>query len=134
MQIDPHASTSKAKLSSQRVTTERRSSVRAAAAVKAETEDEDLRAYKKRMTSTETGDEDLREAEAQFANVDENVGEPVGEVDNWDQGWDDLDAEDADAQMVSEYVAEILEHLKEVEVRFLSSRALFRPADPWIFS
>ncbi|EIN08829.1 A/B/D/E cyclin [Punctularia strigosozonata HHB-11173 SS5] len=123
MEVDMHPSTSKARLSSLRATNERRASLRAAAAAKAEADEEDLRAYKKRRTSSEAGDEELRETEAQLTeNVAEEAEEVAGEVEDWDQGWDDLDAEDADdPQMVSEYVAEIFAYLKEVEQKTMPS-------------
>jgi G2/mitotic-specific cyclin 2 len=73
-------------------------------------DDEAHRAYKKRRTSSDAPEDDLA--------VEQEIEPEVQEADpNGDQ-WDDLDADDADDPlMVSEYVNEIFNYLKEVEVR-----------------
>ncbi|PCH44885.1 hypothetical protein WOLCODRAFT_139305 [Wolfiporia cocos MD-104 SS10] len=75
-----------------------------------EEDEEENRAFKKRRTSSEVPEEAVAEAE-------EVVGRAATpEVDPQRSHWDDLDAEDADDPlMVSEYVVEIFEYLKEVE-------------------
>ncbi|PIL27699.1 hypothetical protein GSI_10852 [Ganoderma sinense ZZ0214-1] len=78
-----------------------------------EDEEEANRAYKKRRTSSDMPDVDaLHEEEV------ENVVVPAEqlEADPFGDQWDDLDVEDADDPlMVSEYVVEIFDYLKEVE-------------------
>lgn len=76
-------------------------------------DEEDLRAYKKRRTSDDVPDADFL-AEQQ---VEQEVHLEAEEADPNGQGWIDLDAEDADDPlMVSEYVVDIFNYLKEVEV------------------
>ena len=60
----------------------------------------------------------LHDAEVEEAVIPKEDAEVDGEVDPNGDLWDDLDAEDADDPlMVSEYVVEIFEYLKEIEVR-----------------
>jgi G2/mitotic-specific cyclin 2 len=91
-----------------------------------EEEEDDSHVSKKRRTSSEVGDEERRQVEDELnvENDHDHTVAPGGELTlgrveadpNGDE-WDDLDAEDADdPQMVSEYVVEIFEYLKEVEV------------------
>ncbi|KAI0674570.1 cyclin-like protein [Trametes maxima] len=77
-----------------------------------EDEEEASRAHKKRRTSSDTPDvAAIHEEEVENAVVPREL-----EADPEDDHWDDLDAEDADDPlMVSEYVVEIFEYLKEVE-------------------
>lgn len=88
---------------------------RQAAAAPVELDDEDdIRAYKKRRTSSEAPEDELL-AEQQVEHAVEL--EPQEADPNGDQ-WVDLDAEDVDDPlMVSEYVIDIFNYLKEVEVR-----------------
>ena len=81
-----------------------------------EDEEEASRAYKKRRTSSDMPDVDaLHEEEVENAVVPQEQLE----ADPFGNQWDDLDAEDADDPlMVSEYVVEIFDYLKEVEVRY----------------
>ena len=74
------------------------------------------RVYKKRRTSSvEPPEEDTR---AEASEVERAVRLDDEANPEGDQ-WQDLDAEDADDPlMVSEYVVEIFEYLKKVEVRF----------------
>jgi G2/mitotic-specific cyclin 2 len=100
-------------MSSSRVQIQQR--VRQVAAAPLEVDDEeDVRAYKKRRTSSEAPEDDwIAEQEVEKA-VREDV---VPEADPDGDQWDDLDAEDADDPlMVSEYVNDIFHYLKEVEV------------------
>ncbi|KAI8986694.1 cyclin-like protein [Trametes punicea] len=80
---------------------------------KDEDEEEAHRAYKKRRTSSDMPDvAALHEEEVEKAVIpkEEMEADPNGDQ------WVDLDAEDADDPlMVSEYVVEIFEYLKEVE-------------------
>ncbi|OBZ77405.1 G2/mitotic-specific cyclin cdc13 [Grifola frondosa] len=71
------------------------------------------RAFKKRRTSSDAPDvEALHEAEVEHAVI---PSEEIEADPNGDE-WDDLDADDADDPlMVSEYVTDIFEYLKEVE-------------------
>ena len=105
-----------------------------------EDEAEASRVFKKRRTSSdvpddhlaavqeedEENDEALQQEEAQKAVQElsrhlEQI-EREAEADP-DDNWVDLDAEDAsDPLMVSEYVVEIFQYLKEVEVRYLRFR------------
>lgn len=98
----------------------RREALRRVQAAKTEhdrDEEEYRRAYKKQRTSSEA-------PEAELAEVEEVV--QIKEADLDDDDWDDLDAEDMDDPlMVSEYVVEIFQYLKEVEVSlFLSTSSL----------
>ena len=80
-----------------------------------EDEEEANRVYKKRRTSS-----DMPDVEALHEEEVENAVAPQEDLEADPEGdqWDDLDAEDADDPlMVSEYVVEIFEYLKEVEVR-----------------
>ena len=81
-----------------------------------EDEEEANRVFKKRRTSSDMPDVDaLHEEEVENAVV---PAEQV-EADPFGDQWDDLDVEDADDPlMVSEYVVEIFDYLKEVEVRW----------------
>ncbi|KAI0659364.1 cyclin-like protein [Cubamyces menziesii] len=82
-----------------------------------EDEEEVNRAYKKRRTSSDMPEvAALHDAEVEEAVIPKEDAEVDGEVDPNGDLWDDLDAEDADDPlMVSEYVVEIFEYLKEVE-------------------
>jgi G2/mitotic-specific cyclin 2 len=79
---------------------------------------------KKRRTSSEAGEEERRQVEDALNGADEPTVAPgdglvfgAVEADPNGDDWEDLDAEDADdPQMVSEYVVEIFDYLKEVEV------------------
>ena len=82
---------------------------------KAEVDEEEAnRVTKKRRTSSEPPEAheiEVEELEQETLPVEEAEADPDGD------NWDDLDAEDADDPlMVSEYVVEIFEYLKEVEV------------------
>lgn len=56
-----------------------------------------------------------------------NEEDPEAEADPEGEDWTDLDAEDADDPlMVSEYVVEIFQYMKEIEVRHDSSRLVSR--------
>lgn len=90
--------------------------------VKAESrEEDDNRVFKKRRTSSDTPDE------AKFFEEEEHVAQVAAsldagpasqpEADPNGNEWDDLDAEDGDDPlMVSEYVNEIFDYMKNVEV------------------
>ena len=84
-----------------------------------EDEEEVNRAYKKRRTSSDMPEvAALHDAEVEEAVIPKEDADVDGEVDPNGDLWDDLDAEDADDPlMVNEYVVEIFEYLKEVEVR-----------------
>ena len=78
-----------------------------------EDEEEAHRVFKKRRTSSDMPDVD---AEALQEEEVENAVAPKEEEET--ENWVDLDADDCDDPlMVSEYVIEIFEYLKEVEVR-----------------
>lgn len=87
---------------------------------KREEEDEEAsRICKKRRTSSDAPEDEAAEVENAVRLKEEQ------EVDPFRNQWTDLDAEDADDPlMVSEYVVEIFEYLKEVEV---SVRVSFLP-------
>ena len=99
-----------------------------------ETEVEANRVFKKRRTSSETPEEHEKEVEEYVEAEDQIPGiaerelqkhlhdiEHEVEADPNGTEWEDLDAEDAeDPMMVSEYVTEIFDYLKVVEVRFLT--------------
>ncbi|KAG9311632.1 cyclin-like protein [Chiua virens] len=94
--------------------------------VKVDTRDEDdNRVFKKRRTSSDIPDdakllEEQEEHEAQVAaSLDAGIdSEP--EADPNGNEWDDLDAEDTDDPlMVSEYVIEIFDYMKQVELSTL---------------
>ncbi|KAI0634848.1 cyclin-like protein [Trametes polyzona] len=78
-----------------------------------EDEEEEHRVHKKRRTSSDIPDvAAMHEEEVENAVIPKEEAEADPEGDQWD----DLDAEDADDPlMVSEYVVEIFEYLKEVE-------------------
>lgn len=81
--------------------------------VEPEPEEEPL--HKKRRTSSDTGDEEQHLAPVE----EEQDGEVVDAAENEEEteDWDDLDKEDADDPlMVSEYVLEIFDYMKELEV------------------
>jgi len=95
-------------------------------------ETEANRVFKKRRTSSEApedqkedgkehveaGDQVCDIAEKELQKHLQVIGREV-EADPDGPDWEDLDAEDADdPMMVSEYVTEIFDHLKIVEVRF----------------
>ena len=102
-------------VASSRVQIKQRARQAAAAPVEFDDE-EDLRAYKKRRTSSDVPEEYLV-AEQPVEDVVEH--EPQEADPNGDQ-WVDLDADDADDPlMASEYVIDIFNYLKEVEVRRL---------------
>jgi hypothetical protein len=97
-----------------------------------EMEAEANRVFKKRRTSSEppedqkedskehveAGDQVCDIAEKELQKHLQNIGGEV-EADPNGPDWEDLDAEDADdPMMVSEYVTEIFDYLKIVEVRF----------------
>ncbi|KAF9003393.1 cyclin-like protein [Cyathus striatus] len=96
---------------------------------KQEEEDlEDMRRAKKPRTSSDSPEEDpqaleearaLAEEEALQARIDAELEAYANEVeaDPEDSHWDDLDADDADDPlMVSEYVVEIFDYLKKIEL------------------
>lgn len=82
-----------------------------------EVEQEEEPLHKKRRTSSEVGDEiQLETIDEEHDLVSEAVLEPENAVVE-EQDWDDLDREDDDDPlMVSEYVVEIFNYLKVVEV------------------
>jgi len=93
-----------------------------------ETEAESNRVFKKRRTSSDAPDEEAKdevEVEDQVRDIAERELqkhlhdiECEAEADPNGAEWEDLDAEDADdPMMVSEYVNDIFEYLKAVEVR-----------------
>lgn len=93
----------------------------------AEEEEEDHRVLKKRRTSSDAADEERKvedelnldavDGDGRLALHDGEIAFGAVEADPNGDDWDDLDAEDIDdPQMVSEYVVEIFEYLKEVEV------------------
>ena len=66
-------------------------------------------------------EEDMELAQAELARHVAEI-EAEAEADPEGEGWRDLDAEDeGDPLMVSEYVGEIFEYLKEIEVGCFSS-------------
>lgn len=74
--------------------------------------------HKKRKTSPELGDEDDSEALEEL--VDSEYA--IEQLDEADEGWDDLDKDDFDDPMqASEYVNEIFDYLKSIEVSRHSS-------------
>lgn len=93
-----------------------------------EDDDESNRVSKKRRTSSEAPedlptveeDEPLDpESEVVAAKIAADLGHVIEETEADPEGdqWDDLDADDGDDPlMVSEYVLEIFDYLKEVEV------------------
>lgn len=97
--------------------------------------EDDQPAHKKRRTSSVGPEEDpeaLEEARAQAEEAEHNArlaAEMAAfaeeeEADPEGSGWDDLDADDSDDPlMVSEYVQDIFQYLKEVEV-FISHPTL----------
>ena len=85
-------------------------------------EEEDNRVFKKRRTSSDEPDEaklfEQEDHEAHLAASPDAAIDSEPEADPNGDEWDDLDAEDGDDPlMVSEYVIEILDYMKSVEVR-----------------
>ena len=89
------------------------------------------RVFKKRRTSSEVPEETPEaDEEAQLRAEEEAAVKITAEIEAYADGaeadpehsaWDDLDADDIDDPlMVSEYVVEIFQYLKQVEVSFLS--------------
>lgn len=100
-------------VASSRVQIKQRARQAAAAPVLLDDE-EDLRAYKKRRTSSDAPEDDLAAEQL----VEDAVDLGPQEADPEGDQWVDLDAEDADDPlMVSEYVIDIFNYLKDVEVR-----------------
>lgn len=98
-------------------------------------EEDDNRVFKKRRTSSDAPDEaklldELDEHEAQVAaSLDARIDSGPEADPNGDE-WDDLDAEDGDDPlMVSEYVTEIFDYMKRVEVP-VSHVDCLQPSDP----
>lgn len=101
----------------------------AARAAQERDEDEYTRAYKKQRTSSEAPEDELAEVEEAVRVKEEAYVER--EVDPETEDWDDLDAEDKDDPlMVSEYVVDIFNYLKEVEVSHYSSSCFFLSSCP----
>jgi len=104
--------------------------------VKTETrQEDDNRVFKKRRTSSDVPDEaklfeEQEDHEAQVAaSLDAGIDSEPEADPNGDE-WDDLDAEDGDDPlMVSEYVTEIFDYMKNVEVS-ASHVDYPQPADP----
>lgn len=100
-------------------------------AVESEVEAIDEPLSKRRRTSSEVGDDALleniaEESEPLDANVKHTVFEAADQVAEQDEDWDDLDRDDDDDPlMVSEYVVDIFNYLKQVEVRLFSCSNLF---------
>jgi hypothetical protein len=117
-----------------------RSVRRVASKVEEEDDLEDHREHKKRRTSSEAGELDRQQVEEELNDTEEaeltrqreELVLGVVEADPDGDEWDDLDAEDIDdPQMVSEYVVEIFDYLKIVEVgNFLFWRLVVTDADP----
>lgn len=131
MEIDPPLpATHNRRASARKPTSARRTATRVVRSKQPELEEDDSRAPKKRRTSSEAGDEELQEVEEELKLGPTDEETAIGaakfklgvvEADPNGDEWDDLDAEDIDdPQMVSEYVVEIFEYLKEVEVRHQS--------------
>lgn len=90
--------------------------------IKTDTREDDNRVFKKRRTSSDAPDEaklfeEQDEHEAQVAaSLDAGIDSEPEADPNGDE-WDDLDAEDGDDPlMVSEYVTEIFDYMKHIEV------------------
>ena len=85
------------------------------------------RAFKKRHTEKQTLQaKELETLDESQAEADTVAAELVEEIAPSVQLWDDLDAEDwDDPVMVSEYVVDVCDYLKEVEVCFLFLFNLF---------
>lgn len=95
------------------------------------------RAAKRQKTSPMTRDEDMDEEDMEDLAVDFEDEEDVEDESRWelesqqvglakDYGWEDLDeCDDDDPLMVSAYVVEIYEYLREIEVSRVLSRCLF---------
>lgn len=102
----------------QRVQTTRRTSSHLVLKGEAQEDVREDRVFKKRRTSSEAPETDIDEQaqhEAEVAAVlDVNA---IPEADPDGDEWDDLDAEDADDPlMVSEYVVEIFQYMKQTEL------------------
>lgn len=81
------------------------------------------RVFKKRHTTPEVQDESQLDADLIAAELADVGPELSAEL----KLWDDLDAEDwDDPAMISEYVVDVCQYLKEVEVRLVTSRADLR--------
>ena len=98
-----------------------------------EVDDEEVRAVKRRRTSSPPVEH--RDVKLHVTSDDDNFAVAPVEFDGVpqeelvlaapDAGWEDLDAEDVnDPLMVSEYVVEIFDYLKRVEVCHLSMSVL----------
>ena len=110
---------------------QRRVSSRLAAGPRQDAEDaEERRVFKKRRTSSEAPEDPEESEEALARRHEEEVAARIAaeleayaeepEADPEDSLWDDLDADDNDDPlMVSEYVVDIFNYLKQVEVSFL---------------
>ena len=116
----------KASTSSTTATTARRSALKkTVVAVESEVEIVEEPLSKRRRTSSEIGDEAhlehiVEESEPVDAGVENIVPGAVDDFVEQDQEWDDLDRDDDDDPlMVSEYVVDIFNYLKAVEVRDL---------------
>ena len=82
---------------------------------------EATRVFKKRRTSSEPPVSEAQLFEEQVAADLEALADAEPEADPEGDEWDDLDAEDADDPlMVSEYIVEIFQYMKEIEVRLKS--------------
>ncbi|KII91187.1 hypothetical protein PLICRDRAFT_51362 [Plicaturopsis crispa FD-325 SS-3] len=125
MAVDDHSHARRVSTRRSVVTTAAQPLRRASArAVPTEEDAETTRVFKKRRTSSEAPPEtdfaeDVRaerEATERFAQELKLFADAEAEADPNGDEWDDLDAEDADDPlMVSEYVVEIFEYMKEVE-------------------
>ncbi|EGO18777.1 hypothetical protein SERLADRAFT_374878 [Serpula lacrymans var. lacrymans S7.9] len=127
MAIDDHPTTNAAPSAEpqpHRVSTRRSGSNSPANSAPAKHEDdvEDNGVFKKRRTSSDIPDEvklfeqEQLQQEAEEAAL-EAYADSEPEADPYGDQWDDLDAEDADDHlMVSEYVIEIFNYMKEIEL------------------
>ncbi|EGO23557.1 hypothetical protein SERLADRAFT_438877 [Serpula lacrymans var. lacrymans S7.9] len=125
MAIDDHPTTNAAPSAEpqpRRVSTRRSNSPANSAPAKHEDDVEDNRVFKKRRTSSDIPDEvklfeqEQLQQEAEEAAL-EAYADSEPEADPYGDQWDDLDAEDADDHlMVSEYVIEIFNYMKEIEL------------------
>lgn len=90
---------------------------------KIEEEEEEVRVFKKRRTSSDAPEPEAEEEEdpeaALHARLDAEMEAFANEEEHDPEtsGWDDLDAEDGDDPlMVSEYVVEIFQYMKQLEL------------------
>ena len=82
---------------------------------------EATRIFKKRRTLSEPPVSEAQLFEEQVTADLEALADAEPEADPEGDEWDDLDAEDADDPlMVSEYIVEIFQYMKEIEVRLKS--------------